>query len=47
MNPIDMNPMMNMPDGFGQGSQGTNLLSILINAAFGFVAGLMLFIGPK
>ncbi len=33
-----MNPMMGM-------GEGTNLLSILINLAFGFVAGLMLFLG--
>ena len=36
-----MNPMMpGMP-----GDEGTNLLSILITIAFGFVAGLMVFIG--
>jgi hypothetical protein len=35
-----MNPMMAM----GM-DEGTNLLSILINIAFGFVAGLMIFIG--
>lgn len=51
MNPLNMNPMMNpmmaSAGGFGQDAQGTNLLSILINLAFGFVAGLMIFIGPK
>jgi hypothetical protein len=30
-----------------QFSQGTNLLSILTNAAFGFVAGLAVFWGPQ
>ncbi len=39
-------PPMNMA-GFGQPESGTNLLSILINLAFGFVAGLMIFIGWK
>ena len=42
-----MNPMMASAGAFGQDTQGTNLLSILINLAFGFVAGLMIFIGPK
>ena len=32
--------------GFSQANQGTNLLEVLINLAFGFVAGLMFFIGP-
>ncbi|MBI2024188.1 hypothetical protein HYT00_02285 [Candidatus Giovannonibacteria bacterium] len=41
-----MNQMPMMP-GFGQQEQGTNLLSILINLAFGFVIGLMIFFGPK
>jgi hypothetical protein len=36
-----MNPLMGMS---GEG-EGTNLLSILINIAFGFVAGLMVFLG--
>lgn len=39
-----MNPMM--PNAFASPDE-TNLLSILINIAFGFVAGLMLFFGPK
>jgi|SRR3989344_3064729 len=47
MNPINMNPMMASPGSFGQDAGGTNLLSILINLAFGFVSGLMIFIGPK
>ena len=47
MNPFNMNPMMASPGGFGQDAQGTNLLSIVINLAFGFVAGLMIFIGPR
>src|SRR3989344_5047701 len=47
MNPLNTNPMMASPGGFGQDAGGTNLLSILINLAFGFVAGLMIFIGPK
>src|SRR3989338_4967932 len=47
MNPLNMNPMMASAGAFGQDTQGTNLLSILINLAFGFVAGLMIFIGPK
>ncbi len=35
-----------MPAGtFPVEEQGTNLLSVLVNVAFGFVAGLMLFIG--
>lgn len=38
---------MPMPGNFGQQEQGTSLLSILINLAFGFVAGLMLLLGPK
>jgi len=40
--PANMNAM-----GMGQqpADQGTNLLSILINVAFGFVGGLMVFIG--
>lgn len=38
-----MNPFGNM---MGQ-SEGTNLFSILLNIAFGFVGGLMLFLGPK
>lgn len=44
-----MDPMNQMPmvPGFGQQEQGTNLLSILINLAFGFVIGLMIFFGPK
>jgi hypothetical protein len=51
MDPLQtMNSMMpgmsGMPGSFGQQSE-TNLLSILINAAFGFVLGLMIFIGPK
>lgn len=36
-----MNPMMG---GFG-GDDGVNLFSISVNALFGFVAGLMLFLG--
>ena len=48
MNPLGMNPMMMAPPGgLGQGKEGTNLLSIVINVAFGFVLGLMIFIGPK
>ena len=47
MNPLNMNPMMASPNGFEQGAQETNLLSILFNVAFGFVLGLMIFIGPK
>ena len=47
MNPLNMNPMMASPGGFGQDAGGTNLLSIVINLAFGFVAGLMVFLGPK
>ena len=47
MNPLDMNPMTAAPGGFGQSAQGTNLLNILIDVAFGFVLGLMIFIGPK
>ena len=53
MNPLNINPMMNMPmnmpmpGGSGAGSEGANLLSILINVAFGLVAGLMVFLGPK
>ncbi|OGF78334.1 hypothetical protein A3A15_00490 [Candidatus Giovannonibacteria bacterium RIFCSPLOWO2_01_FULL_43_60] len=39
-----MNPMVS---GFDQAQPGTNLLSILINLAFGFVIGLMIFFGPK
>ena len=39
--------MMAAPGGSGQDAQGANLLSILINVAFGFVLGLMIFIGPK
>ncbi|MDP3991592.1 MAG: hypothetical protein Q8P66_01660 [Candidatus Colwellbacteria bacterium] len=46
MNSPNMNPMMAAPGGFGQDTQGTNLLSILINVTFGFVLGLMIFIGP-
>lgn len=44
MDPMNQMPMM---PGFGQQEQGTNLLSILINLAFGFVIGLMIFFGPK
>ena len=43
MNPLNMN---SMPGGFGQSSQETNLLSIMINIIFGFVLGLLIFIGP-
>ena len=46
MNSLNVNPMMATPGGFGQDAQGTNLLSILINVTFGFVLGLMIFIGP-
>lgn len=42
-----MNSMPGMPGGFGQNAQGTNLLSVVINLIFGFVLGLMIFIGPK
>ena len=44
MPPSNMNPMM---AGYPQMGEETNLLSILINIAFGFVAGLMFFLGPK
>jgi hypothetical protein len=37
-----MNPMMGMG-----GDNGINLLSIIINIIFGFVAGLMLFLGVQ
>lgn len=36
-----------MGSGMGQESQGPNLLSILINIAFGFVVGLILLFGFK
>lgn len=42
--------MMGMPAGMPGMSgmeQGTNLLNIIINLAFGFVIGLMVFWGPK
>ncbi len=42
-----MHPMMTPQGGLGQNSEGTNLLNILIDVAFGFVGGLMIFIGPK
>src|SRR4051812_36244797 len=43
-----MNPLENgMPPMMGGMNQGTNLLSIIINIAFGFVAGLMVFLGTK
>lgn len=42
-----MNPMTGMSGGFGQRAEETNLLSIIINILFGFVAGLMIFISPK
>ena len=42
-----MNPMMASPGGLGQGAEGTNLFSILVNVAFGFVGGLMVFLGPR
>ncbi len=38
MGSMPMNPMM-------QQEQGTNLLQIIINIAFGFVAGLVIFVG--
>ena len=31
----------------GNSSEGVNLLSVIINVVFGFVAGLMIFLGPK
>src|SRR4051812_6275199 len=40
--PPGINPMMGA---MGTQEQGPNLLSILINLAFGFIAGLMLFLG--
>ena len=46
MNIPDMDPAM-MPSGFGQSNERGNLLSILIDIAFGFVLGLMIFVGPK
>src|SRR4051812_9501434 len=43
-----MNPLEMMQGaGFGPQQQGTNLLSVLLNLAFGFVLGLMIFLGPK
>ncbi len=45
MDPFQMNPMM--PDALGGSPDETSLLSILVNMAFGFVAGLMFFFGPK
>ncbi len=46
MNFPNMNSMPG-PSGFGQDHSETNLLSIVINLVFGFVLGLMIFIGPK
>jgi hypothetical protein len=45
MNPEDFSSMM--PGGFGQKQPETNLWSIIINIAFGFVLGLVIFVGPK
>ncbi len=42
MNPFNMNPM----SGMGQ-DEGTNLFTIILHIVFGFVVGLMLFVGPK
>ena len=39
-----MNPFENM---MGGQNEGTNLFSILLNVAFGFVAGLIIFLGFK
>jgi hypothetical protein len=38
-----MNPLMGMAGGM---DEGPNLLSIIINVLFGFIGGLMIFIGP-
>jgi hypothetical protein len=45
MNPLE-GMMPQMPGSMGQ-SQGTNLLSIIINIIFGFVVGLIVFLGFK
>jgi hypothetical protein len=42
-----MDQMPEMPSMPGMPSERPNLWSILINAAFGFVIGLMIFLGPK
>jgi hypothetical protein len=46
MEPIDINSMMQNAGGFSQEPRA-NLLSVLTDIAFGFIAGLMIFIGPK
>lgn len=40
-----MNPMMNMMP--GTANEGPNLFDILVNVAFGFIAGMILFLGFK
>ncbi|MBX4198043.1 hypothetical protein KW782_01780 [Candidatus Parcubacteria bacterium] len=42
-----MNPFQNGMGGMPGMNQGTNLLNIITNLAFGFVIGLMVFFGPK